>query len=412
MSNKVYLLGGYQSDFARNISREGHSLFDLYKYTVVNGLQQAHLDAKDISVAHIGNFVADRFTGQGHLGGFFGHIHPNLAHVPASRHEAACASGSMAILAAMADIQSGRYDLACVLGIEQMRNVSGLQAAENLRGAAWVDQEMQDANYLWPCAFSQLIDEYDKRYGVNKAHLSAISKKNLDNAKNNPNAQTRSWNYSEANFEENEETNPTTEGRIRRYDCGQVTDGAAVVFLASESAAKEYAKKRGLKLENLSTISGWGHINSPMHLKQKFQKSAESKYVFPHLRTLFSQTLERAGITFEQVHGMEVHDCFNITEYMILDHLAVKPAGQAWQAIEEGYTQASGKLPINTSGGLIGLGHPVGATGVRMLLDGYKQVTDTAGDYQIAGAKNILTFNLGGAATTCASFIVSSEEEK
>ena len=151
MNRPIYILGGYQSDFSRNITREGETLFDLYQSTILNGLAHTSLEASDVAVAHIGNFVADRFTGQGHLGGLFGHVHPDLANVPASRHEAACASGSMAVLAAAADIQAGRYPTACVLGIELMRNVQGSEAAENLRGAAWVDREMQQANYVWPC---------------------------------------------------------------------------------------------------------------------------------------------------------------------------------------------------------------------------------------------------------------------
>lgn len=405
--SRVYILGGAQSDFARNVAREGGDLFSLFQSTVLDGLQKTGVDPSQVDVAHIGNFVADRFTQQGHLGGFFGHVHEGFTNTPAMRHEAACASGSMALLSAMADIQSGRYEVACVLGVEQMKNVSGLQAAENLRGAAWVDREMQGATYLWPFAFSRLVEEYDERYGVERAHLSAISKKNMDNAKLNPNSQTRGWHYTDLSFTEDDDANPVTEGRIRRFDCGQVTDGAAVVYLASESAAESYAKRHGIKLEELAYISGWGHVNSPMLMEEKLQLSKGQDYVFPHLRQLFNTALSTAGLELSQLSGLEVHDCFNITEYMVLDHLGIAPAGDPSALIEEGYTQIGGKLPINASGGLIGLGHPVGATGVRMLLDSQKQVTGKAGDYQIDGAQNMMTFNLGGAATTCASFVVS-----
>ena len=145
-----------------------------------------------------------------------------------------------------------------------------------------------------------------------------------------------------------------------------------------------------------------------MHLQEKLARSKQQDYVFPHLRTLFTQTLNSAGLSTNQISGMEVHDCFNITEYMVVDHLGILAPGQAWQAIENGSTRIGGTLPINASGGLIGAGHPVGATGVRMILDAQKQATQSAGDYQIADAKHIMTFNLGGAATTCASFIVSA----
>ncbi len=405
--HRIYILGGHQSDFARNIAREGLTLFDLFSDTVQKGMSSCGLDASEIQVGHVANFVGDLFNGQGQLGGFFGHVDPALAYLPASRHEAACASGSMALLAAMADLESGRYDLACVLGIEMMRNVSGDQAADYLRPAAWADKEWQDTPYVWPCAFDDLISTYEQRHGIEMAHLRAISEKNYKNARSNPNSQTRNWKFSPNSFDNDDEANPIISGQIRRQDCGQVSDGAAVVFLATEKRAKEYARKRNMKLSDIPCIKGWGHINAPMLFEEKMRLSQGQDYIFPHIRKLFEQTLGRAGMSsIEDISGMEVHDCFNITEYMILDHTGLYKPGEAWRAIEEGHTSAGGKLPINMSGGLIGLGHPVGATGVRMALDAYKQVTYSAGDYQIGGARNMMTFNLGGSATTCASLII------
>ena len=120
-----------------------------------------------------------------------------------------------------------------------------------------------------------------------------------------------------------------------------------------------------------------------------------------------TDALARAGFTsITDLDGLETHDCFSITEYMAIDHIGLTAPGESWKAIEEGRIGMDGDFPINPSGGLLGLGHPVGATGVRMLLDCAKQVTGQAGDYQIAGAKNMATFNLGGSTTTCVSFIV------
>jgi len=129
--------------------------------------------------------------------------------------------------------------------------------------------------------------------------------------------------------------------------------------------------------------------------------------VFPHVAQLIQDALQRSG--FEKVtdlDGLETHDCFTITEYMAIDHIGLTAPGESWKAIEEGRISMDGDFPINASGGLIGLGHPVGATGVRMLLDCSKQVSNQAGANQIADAKNMATFNLGGSATTCVSFVV------
>lgn len=407
---RIYILGGYQTDFAQNWARNGITLFDGFADTVCKGLAATGLDASEINVGHVGNFVADLFTGQAHLGGFFGHVNPALRFLPASRHEAACASGSMALLAAMADLEAGRYDLACVLGIEVMRNVSGDQAANNLRAAAWVDREWCDTPYVWPCAFDQLVEVYQQRYGIDRAHLAAISQKNFANARTNPNAQTRNWQFGADSFTANDAANPVVSGHIRRQDCGQITDGAAVVFLATAARAKQYAQRRAIPLESLPWIQGWGHINAPMLLAEKLEQAEPGRYLFPHVRELFRQTLARAGLPdVRSVQGLEVHDCFNITEYMILDHAGLHAPGEAWRAIEDGTTSRTGLLPVNASGGLIGLGHPVGATGVRMALDCYRQVRGLAGDNQIEGAQRMMTFNLGGSTTTCASLIIGRE---
>ena len=403
----IYLLGGAQTDFAVNWKRQNLTLFDMFAQTVRQGLDDCQLQASDVQVGHVGNFVADLFTGQAQLGGFFGHVDPDMRYLPASRHEAACASGSMALLAAMTDLESGRYDLACVVGLEMMRNVSATDAADYLRPAAWADKEWQDTPFVWPCAFDQLVDVYEQRYGVDSQHLRAISRKNFANGTLNPRAQSRKWQFSEQSFSDDPIANPQVCGRIHRQDCGQLTDGAAVVFLATRRRAEDYAKSRGLSLDDIPVIKGWGHINAPMLFEQKMAISEGQDYVFPHLNQVIEQTLKRAGLKDAgQLDGLEVHDCFNITEYMILDHCGFQPPGQIWKSVENESFNLGGTLPVNASGGLIGQGHPVGATGVRMLLDSYRQVTGQAGDYQIAGAKDVMTLNLGGSATTCASFVV------
>jgi acetyl-CoA C-acetyltransferase len=403
----IYILGGSQTDFARNWAREGLGLFDMFKENVLTSLSKTNIPAADIQVAHVGNFVSALFTGQAHLNGFFGHVHPDLAYVPSSSHEAACASGSVAVLAAMRDIEAGHYDLACVLGIEMMKNVDGVTAAEYLGAAGWKGTETIDCTYPWPNMFSQLFAEYAKRYGMDDESLNKIAKNNFDNAQRNPNAQTRHWQFTEKSFTRDDQANPVIEGHIRKQDCGQVTDGAASIFLASEAYATKYAAKQGIELASIPRIKGWGHKSAPMLQSQKLVLSKNEALIFPHVKATFDDALHRAGMhSIRELDGLEVHDCFSMTQYMLIDHCGLTPPGESYQAINDGTISLSGDLPINPSGGLIGLGHPVGATGVRMLLDAYKQVTATAGDYQIKDAKNFGVFNLGGSTTTCVSFVV------
>lgn len=403
----VYILGGWQSDFATVWSRRGMDLSDAFGEALHSGLAATALDPNEIDTGHVGNFTAELFAGQGLLGGFFGQVEPALDGLPTSRHEAACASGSVAVLAATAEIEAGRYDLACVVGIEQMRNVPGQTAAEHLAAAIWQGHEYQDATFVWPRAFSDLAEEYERRYGLDYAHLMQISQINFANARRNPNAQTRGYSFAPEAFTADDEANPVVEGRTRKMDCGQVTDGTAVIFLASPKRAADYAAKRGIPIDRLARISGWGHRTAPIGFAGKVAASAGQRYVFPQVRRAIEDARARAGVSdLAQIDVVETHDCFAATEYMAIDHLGITEPGEAWKAIEEGVIDRGGRLPVNPSGGLIGAGHPVGATGVRMLLDSFKQVTDQAGDYQIDGARRAQTLNIGGSTTTTVSFIV------
>jgi acetyl-CoA C-acetyltransferase len=403
----VYILGGYQTDFAVHWSREGRTLYDIMAATVEGALSATGVAPHEIEVAHIGNFAGELFTGQGQLGGMFVSIDPAFAGIPTSRHEAACASGSIALLAAAADIEAGRYDLACVLGVEQMRNVSGRQAAAYLGAAAWVGREAEGATYPWPYLFSRIGDEYDARYGLGAEHLARIAQVNFANAKQNPNAQTRRWVFDADSFTADDEKNPVVEGRIRKQDCGQITDGGAAVLLCGARYAARYGSQRGRDLASIPRMMGFGHRTAPMLLETKLESSRGKPYVFPHVRATIEDAFRRAGLPgVEAIDGIEVHDCFTTTEYMAIDHFGITLPGESWKAIAAGVIERGGRIPVNPSGGLIGTGHPVGATGVRMVLDCYKQVTGTAGDYQVEGARTFATLNVGGSTTTCVSFIV------
>lgn len=409
MSSRVYVLGGFQTDFALNWAREGMELMDGMRQAVFGGLQATQLEPSDIEVAHIGNFAGELFCNQGHLGGLFAALDPAFAGLPASRHEGACASSSLAALSAAAEIEAGRYGLAAVVGVEMMRNVSGGQAAQYIGAPAmWSGHEGLGVAHPWPHMFSDLTDRYAHRFGLRREHLVRIAEINFANAKRNPNAQTRRWSFNEHSFSEDDAANPVISGRIRRQDCGQISDGAAVIFLASAERAREYARRRGLDFEQLPYIRGWGHRTAPITYQAKIEASYAQPLFFPHIRATVQDALRRADLAqAQQLDGIEVHDCFTCTEYLAIDHFGLTAPGESWRAIESGSVELGGALPINASGGLIGGGHPVGATGVRMLLDSYKQVSGNAGDYQIEGARTVATLNIGGSLTTVVSFIVS-----
>src|SRR5690606_13825284 len=187
---------------------------------------------------------------------------------PAARHEAACASGSIARLAATAEIEAGRYDCVLVSGVELERNVPGGVAARHLGAAMWVGREGQDATYAWPYMFDLVGREYERRYGLRYEHLGRIAEINIANGRRNPNAQTRGWRFTPESFTQNDEANPVIEGMIRRQDCGQVTDGAACVVLASPRFASEWARRHGRSLDAVPRIAGWGHRTAHLRLEE------------------------------------------------------------------------------------------------------------------------------------------------
>ena len=238
-------------------------------------------------------------------------------------------------------------------------------------------------------------------------HLRAIADLNSSNARRNPNAQTRGWDVATLSGQSGGDRadNPVVEGRLRRYDYGQVTDGGAGVVLVSDSYLDAHP---GLGERRLARIQGWGHRTVGLGLQQKFDRSALSDYVPPHVRRAVQDAFARARVDVDGIDGLETHDCFTPSEYLAIDHVGITGPGESWKAIENGDLEIGGRLPVNPSGGLIGGGHPVGATGVRMLVDASRQVTGCAGEYQVEGADIFATLNIGGSTTTTVSFVVGA----
>ena len=411
MTETVFVLGGFQTDFAKVWSRQGQDISDMTREATLGALAACALDATDIQSIHVGNAFGELQRQQAHLGAMVAQVVPALWGVPAMRHEGACASSSLGILTAMAEIEAGRYDCVLVLGVEEFKNLPGDVASQNQNAAAWQGHEDIDCKFMWPAAFGLLAQEYERRYGLDRRHLNRIAELNYGNARRNPLAQTRKWNFDPLAFTDDDEANPVIEPGTRRQDCGQITDGACAVVLASSRFAQEHMRKRGGSVDALARIAGWGHRNAGLRLKDKLERSKDAAYVFPHLRQAIEDTWRRAGVQgIDAMDGVETHDCFTTTEYMAIDHLGLTAPGQSWQAVEDGRIERGGSCPINMSGGLIGCGHPVGATGTRLLFDAARQVTGTAGECPIEGARRLQTLNIGGFCATVVSFVLACQD--
>ena len=415
--SKVYILGGAQTDFERNWKKEGKNMVALLKEAVADGFADAGITLDDVKelnkenrvACFVGNFIAEKYTDQGHLGAFLTEVDPAFYGVPSARYEAACASSSVALDAAQTKIMTGDYDVAIVVGWELMKTVDSKLGGDFLGRAAYYEKEGKGIDLPFPKLFGRLADETLKKYPDldEKRYMDAlarISVINYENAKRNPLAQTRKWFMSfEQASTRNTDTNPLVGGKLAVSDCSQVTDGAAVVVLCSE----KFIKERGIKDKPI--IKGYGHRTAPMLFDKKMADNADSEYILPWTRQAVLDAYKRSGLTVDDIDCFETHDCFTSSEYAAISSFGITAPGKEYEAIENGTIAFGGSKPINPSGGLIGCGHPVGASGTRMFLDLYKQVTGQAGKYQVEDAKNAMMLNIGGSATTNYVYIVGKD---
>lgn len=410
---KAYVLGGAQTDFERNWTKEGKGVIALLKEVMEKALKDVDVSLEEIKKLNkenkvaifMGNFCAEYYIGQGHLGPLLTEVNEAFYGVPSARYEAACASGSVALDAAITKVKVGDYDLAIVIGWELMKTVDSKTCGDYLGKAAFYEKEAKGIDYPFPKLFGKLADEYVKKYDLDieryKRNLAKIACINYENAKRNSNAQTRKWFMSEKQANSRgTKTNAEIGNMLAISDCSQVTDGAAVVIIASENYIKEK------NMQNKPYIKGYGHRVAPMIFDKKIVESKEEEYIMPWTRQAICEAYDRANLTVQDMDVFETHDCFTSSEYMAISAFGLTKPGREYEVIEDGTIEFSGTKPINPSGGLIGCGHPVGASGVRMMLDLYKQVTNNAGEYQIKKAKNGIMLNIGGSATTNYCFIL------
>lgn len=413
----VHVLGGAQTDFERNWKKEGKNLVALLKEVINDCFEVTGFSFEELNrlngdnrvEAFVGNFIAEDYLDQGHLGSFLTEVNETFYGVPSARYEAACASGSVALDAAITKIKAGEIDVAIVVGFEIMKYVDSKTGGDILGRAAYYEKEGKGVEFPFPKLFGRLADailnkypELDEQRFMNA--LARISVINYENAKRNPKAQTRKWfmSYSQASNRGNE-TNPLVGGRLAVSDCSQVTDGACCVILCSEKYIKEK------KIENNVIVKGYGHRNAPLLFDKKIEDNLGSKYVLPWTRQAVLDAYKRSGLSVNDIDVFETHDCFTSSEYAAISAFGITEPGKEFEAVENGTIAFNGLKPINPSGGLIGCGHPVGASGVRMFLDCYKQVAKKAGDYQIKNAKNAMMLNIGGSATTNYVFILGEK---
>jgi acetyl-CoA C-acetyltransferase len=406
--NEVYILGGARTDFKRNLKKEGKTIRHLIIEAGKKALTDAQIDPAEIQAGAVGNFNAGQFTKQLQLGAFVPEIDPKLRGIPTMHTEAACASGALAVLLGAEWIMGGFYDTVLVIGAEQQKTMSAVDGSDVLGAAAdYHNEKPEYGDFMFPKLFGRIAQIYIDKYGASEKDLAQVAWKNYAHARLNPMAQMRDADLSLDCASQVSEQNPSVAPPLKVSDCSQITDGAASVVLVSG----KYLERVGRDKKATPRLLGFGHTTDYLPLEKKDVPT------FSTARKAAEQAFSMANLTPRDMDGAELHDCFSITEIVVYEILGLAEPGKGAELVKSGATalpqirneKMRGKinldLPVNTGGGLIADGHPVGATGVRQVFDAYQQLSGKAGARQIENVKRFLTFNMGGSLTTSVAMI-------
>jgi len=360
---------------------ENEDIESLIVKVATDAIHDAGLAPADIDEIFIGTMNAG-FVRQEFPSSLALQADPALRFKPVTRVENAYATGSAAIHQGLNSIEAKRARKVLVIGVEKMSEVTGPAVGDILIRAAYLKEEA-GIEGGFAGVFGRIAQMYFQRYGDKSDALARIAAKNHKNGAVNPLAQMQKdlgYDFCRTVSDKN----PLVAGPLRRTDCSLVSDGAAALVLADVETA--------LALEKAVVFRATEHVNDFLPLSRRDIVAFEG----PELT--WKRALSKGGVELADLSFAEVHDCFTVAELLIYEAMGLAPKGQGARAIEEGWTEKSGKLPINPSGGLKSKGHPIGATGVSMHVLAAMQLTGTAGGIQVKDAELAAVFNMGGAA--------------
>ena len=306
-------------------------------------------------------------------------VSEQLANVPSTRVENACASGSAAFQQGTKSLLAGTAKTVLVIGAEKMTHAGADVVGAALLGADY-DMAGKASSTGFTGLFAEVAKHYEKRYGPVSDVLGTIAAKNHRNGVDNPYAQLRK-DLGEEFCRTVSDKNPMVADPLRRTDCSPVSDGAAAVVLSVAPTGGATAPVR---------LAGFGHAND------FFPTDRRDPTAFTATRASWQRALGMAGVGLDELDFAEVHDCFTIAELLMYEAMGLTEPGQGSRAIEEGWVFKDGKLPVNVSGGLKAKGHPVGATGVSQHVIAAMQLTGTAGAMQLTNPRRGAVQNMGG----------------
>ena len=371
------ITGWSHSKFGVNVEQTSENMI---ADVVEKAIEHAEISAKEIDAIFVGTFN-NGFQKQDFHGALPAVSQSDLRYVPAMRVENACATGSAAIHTAMNAIEAKKAKTTLVVGVEKMTDVSSEKVGDILLGASYRPEEGSTKGGFTG-VFASIAKSYFQKYGDKSDILAKIAAKNHENGCSNPLAHMQK-NLGFEFCNSISEKNPYVAEPLRRTDCSMVSDGAAALIIQDIDLA--------LSAKRAIAFRARRHVNDILPLSKR------EKTEFEGARQAWHHALSDAKITLDDLSFVETHDCFTIAELIEYEAMGLTKIGEGYKAIEEGWVQKTGKLPINPSGGLKSKGHPVGATGVSQHVMSAMQLTGEAGDMQINKANLAGIFNMGGA---------------
>ncbi|MBL8836881.1 MAG: acetyl-CoA acetyltransferase [Alphaproteobacteria bacterium] len=361
--------------------RAGEDLEQLIVSVAADAIKDAGLAPSDVDEIYVGHFGGG-FVKQDFPASLVMQASDAWRFKPATRVENACATGSAAVHMGLNAIAAKRARVVLVVGAEKMTETPGDQIGPILMKASYVKEEDLPGQ-SFAGVFGQITQLYFQRYGDQSSAMARIAAKNHKNGSVNPYAQLRKdLGFDFCNTVSDK--NPIVAGPLRRTDCSLVSDGAAALVLADFNTA--------LGLKKAVAFRATAHVNDYLPMSRR------DIVAFEGCELAWQRAFAASRLSLGDLKLVETHDCFTIAELIQYEAMGLTAKGQGARAINEGWTEKDGKLPVNASGGLKAKGHPIGATGVSMHIMAAMQASGRAGDMQVRNPGIAGVFNMGGAA--------------
>lgn len=397
LRKKIYMVAGYNTismgtgrkEF--NPKKERAGLEEYLKEAGQGTLKQIG-GAVNVDECTVGNFIASRFNRQAHMAAFMPYVDEGLMYKPAIRVEGACGSGGLALISGIRSVLAETADVVLALGVEVQNTMKAIYGADILAAASWAKDRKAGHVYFFPGLFSNRAGAYFEKFGREKTRKAFAKwfKNAIENARLCPTAQE--FHNTTKDLEALAMMEPNPKGfvdNLNVFDCSKVSDGASAIAIVSE----EGLAKIGIDKKDAVEVIGYAQMENDI------TKQPADLTVLDTTKAAVAAALQMAGISIHDLATIETHDCFTVAGILAVEAIGFAKHGEGPDFVLAGNTARDGKIPFNTTGGLIGWGHPTGATGVHQAVTIWEQLTGRAGNAQITISPDKpygMTVNMGG----------------